>query len=145
MFGKWYDGGNVSAEVNPALLGVGYVIGTRTALIMGAGGILASLVLMPAIKLFGSTATAPIYPATLLIKDMSTDQIWHDYVLYIGAGAVAAGGIISLVRAIPTIVGGAVRGLSGLRGGGAGSQARTDRDLPALAVGAAARCWSSSP
>jgi putative OPT family oligopeptide transporter len=130
VFGKWYDGGNISAEVNPALLGVGYVIGTRTSLIMGAGGILASLVLMPAIKLFGSTASAPIYPATELIKNMSTDQIWHDYVLYIGAGAVAAGGIISLVRALPTIVGGAVRGLSGLRGGGPGSQARTDRDLP---------------
>jgi putative OPT family oligopeptide transporter len=130
VFGKWYDGGNISAEVNPALLGVGYVIGTRTSLVMGAGGILASLVLMPAIKLFGSTASAPIYPATVLIKDMTTSQIWHDYVLYIGAGAVAAGGIISLVRAIPTIVGGAVRGLSGLRGGGAGTQARTDKDLP---------------
>jgi len=130
VFGKWYDGGNISAEVNPALLGVGYVIGTRTSLVMGAGGILASLVLMPAIKLFGSTASAPIYPATSLIKDMTTSQIWHDYVLYIGAGAVAAGGIISLARAIPTIVGGAVRGLSGLRGGGAGTQARTDRDLP---------------
>jgi putative OPT family oligopeptide transporter len=130
VFGRWYDGGNLSCEVNPALLGVGYVIGTRTALVMGAGGILASLVLMPAIKLFGSTASAPIYPATALIKDMTTGQIWHDYVLYIGAGAVAAGGIISLVRAIPTIVGGAVRGLSGLRGGGPGQGARTDRDLP---------------
>jgi putative OPT family oligopeptide transporter len=130
VFGKWYDGGNIACEVNPALLGVGYVIGTRTALIMGAGGILASLVLMPAIKLFGSSAGAPIYPATKLISEMSTDQIWHDYVLYIGAGAVAAGGIISLARAIPTIVGGAIRGLSGLGAGGEGSQARTDRDLP---------------
>jgi putative OPT family oligopeptide transporter len=130
VFGKWYDGGNLAAEVNPALLGVGYVIGTRTSLIMGAGGILASLILMPAIKLFGSNAGAPIYPATALIKDMSTDQIWHDYILYIGAGAVAAGGIISLVRAIPTIVGGAVRGIAGLRDGGAGTLARTDRDLP---------------
>jgi len=130
VFRKWYDGGNVACEVNPALLGVGYVIGTRTSLIMGAGGILASLVLMPAIKLFGSNASAPIYPATQLIRDMSTDRIWHDYILYIGAGAVAAGGIISLARAIPTIVGGAVRGLSGLRGGGAGTLARTDRDLP---------------
>ena len=131
VFGKWYDGGNVAAEVNPALLGVGYVIGTRTALVMGAGGILASLVLMPAIKLFGANATAPIYPATALINDMSTDQIWHDYVLYIGAGAVAAGGIISLLRALPTIFGGAVRGLAGLRGaGGVGATERTDRDLP---------------
>ena len=131
VFGKWYDGGNVAAEVNPALLGVGYVIGTRTALVMGAGGILASLVLMPAIKLFGANATAPIYPATALINDMSTDQIWHDYVLYIGAGAVAAGGIISLLRALPTIFGGAVRGLAGLRGaGGGGATERTDHDLP---------------
>ena len=131
VFGKWYDGGNVAVEVNPALLGVGYVIGTRTALVMGAGGILASLVLMPAIKLFGANATAPIYPATALINDMSTDQIWHDYVLYIGAGAVAAGGIISLLRALPTIFGGAVRGLAGLRGaGGVGATERTDRDLP---------------
>ena len=130
VFGKWYDGGNLAAEVNPALLGVGYVIGTRTSLVMGAGGILASLVLMPAIKLFGSSSAAPIYPATALIKDMTTDQIWHDYVLYIGAGAVAAGGIISLVRALPTIAGGAVRGLTGLKGGGPRSEARTDRDLP---------------
>lgn len=131
VFGKWYDGGNVAAEVNPALLGVGYVIGTRTALVMGAGGILASLVLMPAIKLFGANATAPIYPATALINDMSTDQIWHDYVLYIGAGAVAAGGIISLLRALPTIFGGAVRGLAGLRGASGGSSTeRTDHDLP---------------
>ena len=53
VFGKWYDGGNIAAEVNPALLGVGYVIGTRTSLIMGAGGILASLVLMPAMLILG--------------------------------------------------------------------------------------------
>jgi len=130
IFGKWYDGGNISAEVDPALLGVGYVIGTRTALIMGSGGILASLVLMPAIKLFGSTASAPIYPATKLVSEMAPSEIWRNYVLYIGAGAVAAGGIISLVRAIPVIVGGAVRGISGLRGTGAGAQVRTDRDLP---------------
>ncbi len=144
VFGKWYDGGNISAEVDPALLGVGYVIGTRTSLIMGAGGILASLVLMPAIKLFGSTASAPIYPATVLIKDMSTHDIWHDYVLYIGAGAVAAGGIISLVRAIPTIVGGAVRGH--LRP--ARRRRRDSRPAPTgtcrSGSGAAARCWWSS-
>jgi uncharacterized oligopeptide transporter (OPT) family protein len=130
VFGHWYAGGNIASDADPALLGVGYVIGTRTSVIMGAGGVLASLVLMPAIKLFGSSASAPIYPATQLIKDMSTGQIWHDYILYIGAGAVAAGGIISLVRALPTIVGGAVRGLSGLRGGVGGTLSRTDRDLP---------------
>src|SRR3954471_10227897 len=96
IFGKAYDGGNLSLEVGPELMGVGYIIGTRIALIMGAGGILSSLVLMPAIKLFGSTSSMPIYPATTLIRDMSTDDVWHQYILYIGAGAVAAGGIISL-------------------------------------------------
>jgi putative OPT family oligopeptide transporter len=133
VFGKWYDGGNVSLEVAPELLGVGYVIGTRIALTMGAGGVLASLVLMPAIKLFGSTASSPIYPATHLIKDMDASaggEIWHQYVLYIGAGAVAAGGIISLFRALPTIIGGAIHGLATLRGGGAAAKERTDRDLP---------------
>src|SRR5207248_2808822 len=116
IFGKAYDGGNLSLEVGPELMGVGYIIGTRIAMIMGAGGILSSLVLMPAIKLFGSTATTPIYPATTLIKNMSTDDVWHQYILYIGAGAVAAGGIISLFKSLPTIVGGAMRGMRSLSG-----------------------------
>ncbi len=136
VFGKWYDGGNLSLEVGPELLGVGYIIGTRIALVMGAGGILSSLVLMPAIKLFGSTAAAPVYPATELIRDMAPDEIWHQYILYIGAGAVATGGIISLARSLPTIVGGAARGLSSL-GTGASSREtllRTDRDLPRWVV-----------
>jgi putative OPT family oligopeptide transporter len=132
VFGRAYPGGNVAVEVNPALLGVGYVIGTRTSLIMGAGGLLASLVLMPAIKLFGGTATAPVYPATKLISEMGPDDL-RQYVLYIGAGAVAAGGIISLFRNLPLIVGAAMRGLAGLRGdarGASGAGPRTDRDLP---------------
>src|SRR5207248_10715336 len=62
--GKAYDGGNLSLEVGPELMGVGYIIGTRIAMIMGAGGILSSLVLMPAINLFASTAPTPIDPAT---------------------------------------------------------------------------------
>src|SRR5947209_11649193 len=138
IFGKWYDGGNLSIEVGPELLGVGYIIGTRIAMIMGAGGILSSLVLMPAIKLFGSSATQPIYPATTLIKDMSTDDVWHQYILYIGAGAVAAGGIISLFKSLPTIVGGAMRGMRSLRGAtGPAGTLRTDRDipLPVVAIG----------
>src|ERR671935_1039147 len=116
IFGKAYPGGNLSLEVGPELMGVGYIIGTRIAMIMGAGGILSSLVLMPAIKLFGSTATTPIYPATTLIKDMSTDDVWHQYILYIGAGAVAAGGDIPPFKMPPTIVGGAMRGMRSLSG-----------------------------
>ncbi len=136
IFGKGYEGGNLELEVGPELMGVGYIIGTRIALVMGAGGILSSLVLMPAIKLFGSGATSPIYPATKLIKDMSTTDVWRSYILYIGAGAVAAGGIISLFKSLPTIVGGAMRGMRSLRGSGAASgPARTDRDLPLWVVG----------
>src|ERR1700682_4768080 len=137
IFGKGYEGGNLELEVGPELMGVGYIIGTRIALVMGAGGILSSLVLMPAIKLFGSAATRPIYPATTLIKDMSTDAVWHQYILYIGAGAVAAGGIISLFRSLPTIVGGAMRGMKSLSSAaGASGPLRTDRDLPLWLVGA---------
>jgi putative OPT family oligopeptide transporter len=136
IFGKWYDGGNLSIEVGPELMGVGYIIGTRIAMIMGAGGILSALVLMPAIKLFGGSATAPIYPATTLIREMDTDAIWHQYILYIGAGAVAAGGIISLFKSLPTIVGGAMRGMKSLSGAaGASGPLRTDRDIPLWVVG----------
>ena len=136
IFGKAYAGGNLELEVGPELMGVGYIIGTRIAMIMGAGGILSSLVLMPAIKLFGSASNTAIYPATGLIKDMSTNDIWRAYILYIGAGAVAAGGIISLFKSLPTIVGGAMRGMRSLRGSGAAAgPPRTDRDLPLWVVG----------
>ncbi len=135
VFGRWYDGGNLALEVGPELLGVGYIIGTRTALVMGAGGFLSSLVLMPAIKLFGGSASSPVFPAAKLIRDMTPDDIWHQYVLYIGAGAVAAGGIISLAKALPVIALGAVRGIRSLRGGAnGGPPLRTDRDLPAWVV-----------
>jgi putative OPT family oligopeptide transporter len=138
LFGKGYEGGNLALEVGPELMGVGYIIGTRIAMIMGAGGILSSLVLMPAIKLFGRSASSPIYPATKLIRDMSTDDVWRAYILYIGAGAVAAGGIISLFKSLPTIVGGAMRGMRSLRGAtGPAGTLRTDRDipLPVVAIG----------
>src|SRR5713226_4668023 len=138
IFGKWYDGGNLAIEVGPELMGVGYIIGTRIAMIMGAGGILSALVFMPAIKLFGRYSSQPIYPATGLIKDMAPDDVWHQYILYIGAGAVAAGGIISLFKSLPTIVGGAMRGMKSLSGGVGGKRVqipRTDRDIPLWVVG----------
>ena len=139
VFGRWYDGGNVALEVGPELLGVGYIIGTRTALVMGAGGFLSSLVLMPAIKLFGSSATSPVYPATQLIRDMAPGDIWHQYILYIGAGAVAAGGILSLAKALPVIATGAFRGIQSLASGGSAPlKLRTDRDLPGWVVWAGA-------
>lgn len=131
VFGPPFNKGSLGAEVNPALLGVGYIIGPRIASIMCAGGVLAYLVLIPAIKFFGEGMTGPLPPGEKLISDMDPGDIRGAYVLYIGAGAVAAGGIISLFRSLPTIWHGLKGGIQDLRGGQAASTSapRTDRDL----------------
>ncbi len=132
---SFFKGAAISGEVAPELLGVGYIIGTKISCVMVAGGVLASWVLIPAVKLFGDGLTAPLFPATKLIHDMTPAEIWKSYILYIGAGAVAAGGIISLFQALPTIAGSLKSGLEDiLAGGGAktssASKLRTERDLP---------------
>src|SRR5207237_6707395 len=118
VFGKPFEAGSISIENNPALLGVGYIIGPRISSIMFGGGVLSYLVLIPMIKYFGTGLTAPLAPATTrLIANMPIahkDSIQSTYILYIGAGAVAAGGIISLVRSLPVIWHGLKGGLSGL-------------------------------
>jgi putative OPT family oligopeptide transporter len=132
VFGKPFEAGSVSIENNPALLGVGYIIGPRISSIMAAGGVLSYLVLIPAIKFFGSGLVAPLAPETAhLIKDMSVSQIQKAYVLYIGAGAVAAGGIISLIRSLPVIWSGLKGGLADLRRTktAVAGAPRTDQDL----------------
>jgi len=132
IFGKPFEAGSISIENNPALLGVGYIIGPRISCIMVAGGVLSYLVLIPAIKFFGSGWTVPLSPETAhLIKDMSVSQIQKAYVLYIGAGAVAAGGIISLVRSLPVIWSGLKGGLADLRRtkSTSGAAPRIDQDL----------------
>src|SRR5689334_745774 len=131
IFDSPFKAGSVSAEISPALLGVGYIIGPRIASIMCAGGVLAYLVLIPAIKFFGSGTTTPLAPGTVPIGEMSPSQIRGAYVLYIGAGAVAAGGIISLFRSLPTIWSGLKGGLADLRGGQKSSAGapRTDQDM----------------
>ncbi len=128
----FFKGSAVSAEVSPELLGVGYIIGIRTAAIMVAGGVLSSFVLIPMIALFGGNLAEPLFPAKTLIKDMSIHDIWRNYVLYIGAGAVAAGGIISLFQSLPTIVHGAKSGLASVFGGKSKTEVkdRTQDDLP---------------
>src|SRR6202012_2625721 len=94
---------SIAAEISPELLGVGYIIGPRIAATMAAGGVLAYMVLIPAIQFFGSAATTVIAPGKTLISAMSPGDIRSAYILYIGAGAVPAGGLISLARALPTI------------------------------------------
>jgi len=133
-FAGW-RGASIGGELTPEMLGVGYIIGPRTASQMMAGGVLAYLILIPLIAFFGDGLTTPIFPATTLIRDMTPNQIRSQYVLYIGAGAVATGGFVSLGRAMPTILKAFKSGLRNFRlgnqqGKGAATPPRTDQDLP---------------
>ena len=124
---------SLSASVSPPLIGVGYILGIRIATVMVAGGALSALVIIPAIYLWGSGLTEPLYPETVkLIRDMTSQEIWNRYVRYIGAGAVATGGIITLVRSIPTMLESFRLGIQQIsrRSGITEQVPRTDRDLP---------------
>ncbi len=137
-FGPPLKGGSAAVEISPELLGVGYIIGPRIGGIMAAGGVLSYLVLIPLIRFFGGGLTTPLAPErTRLIHDMTPGAIRSEYILYIGAGAVAAGGLVSLIRSLPTIARGIRHGLADLRGGPAGGAGtiRTERDLSLKAVG----------
>ncbi len=137
IFGAPMKSGSISAEISPELLGVGYIIGPKIASVMCAGGVLAYLVLIPLIKFFGEGMVGVLAPGHLPISQMGPNDIRGAYILYIGAGAVAAGGVISLVRALPTIWQGVRGGLVdlGLLGKKTAAAAtphtntRTDRDL----------------
>ncbi len=131
IFGAPLKGGSISAEVSPELLGVGYIIGPRISSIMMAGGVLSCLVLTPLIKFFGEGLDVVLPPGTKPIADMTPGQIRNAYILYIGAGAVAAGGIISLLRSLPIILHGIRSGLSDFKAAAAvhGAVLRTERDL----------------
>jgi putative OPT family oligopeptide transporter len=137
VFGAPFAAGSISAEISAALLGVGYIIGPRIASIMCGGGVLAYLVLIPAIKFFGQHATAVVPPGTVPIGEMGPGQIRSAYILYIGAGAVAAGGIISLFRSLPRFWHGLKEGIQDLGGSKGQSKTvpRTERDLPMSVVG----------
>ncbi len=145
VFGPPLKGGTLAAEISPELLGVGYIIGPRIGGIMMAGGVLNSLVLIPIIAFFGDALTRVLEPGQKLISQMSPGEIRGSYILYIGAGAVAAGGIISLVRSLPIILHGIKSGISDFsRAGNSNATSsrttvstpsgaeipRTERDLP---------------
>jgi len=128
IFGAPFKSGSASVEVSPALLGVGYIIGPRIASIMCAGGVLSYLLLIPMIKFFGEHLSEPLAPGVKLISDMEPNEIRGAYVLYIGAGAVAAVGIFSLIQSLPTIWHGLREGLRGL--GGPRDAAVSPHDVP---------------
>lgn len=131
VFGATFKGGSISAEISPELLGVGYIIGPKLGAIMCGGGVLAYLVLIPAIKFFGEGLTSPLAPGLIPIKEMSPNDIRSAYILYIGAGAVAAGGIISMIRSLPIILRGIKEGLNMVKSAKTGGDKplRTEHDL----------------
>ena len=138
IFGAPLKGGSMSAEISPELLGVGYIIGPRISSIMMAGGVLDCLVLTPLIKFFGEGLSVVLAPGTKPIADMSPGEIRSAYILYIGAGAVAAGGIISLLRSLPIILHSVSSGLSDFKAAATAQAAvlRTERDLSMKIVAA---------
>jgi len=135
---SWFPGASFRANITSEYLGVGYIIGPRVSGILFAGGIISWLVMMPAIKFYGQLAgNTPIYPSTIPIPQMTPDQIWVSYIRPMGAGAVAAAGLITLLRTMPTIVSALRAGLRDVRAEGAGpatSSGRIDRDIPMRAV-----------
>jgi putative OPT family oligopeptide transporter len=140
VFGAPFNGASVSAEISPELLGIGYIIGPKIAALMCGGGVLSYLVLIPMIKFFGEHIGVPVAPGKMAISAMAPDDVREAYILYIGSGAVAAGGIISLIRSLPTIWHGLKEGLRdvGLFKAdelGDGPILRTDKDLSMKFVG----------
>ncbi len=137
VLGFYHRTARVRLDTDPALLGVGYIIGYRSSALMVGGGLLSSLVLIPAIGLFGEGRPTPLYPATVPIGGMEIDDIWSNYIRYIGAGAVAAGGIINLARALPTIIDSfraSFRDLRRMRGEAGAGGRRTELDIPITVV-----------
>jgi putative OPT family oligopeptide transporter len=129
---QWLKGSAIRADVTPEYLGVGYIIGPRIAGTLFAGGVFSWLVMMPAIYFFGSHFSQAIYPGTRPIAQMSPSDLWASYIRPMGAGAVAASGLITLLKTMPTIFG-ALRAAAGnmrTSGGVKSAPLRTEDDLP---------------
>jgi putative OPT family oligopeptide transporter len=129
---SWLPGASPRATITSEYLGVGYIIGPKVAGVIFAGGIFSWMVMMPAIKFFGGLVPTPIYPGTIPIGEMGPRDVWITYIRPMGAGAVAAAGLITLIKTVPTIVGALRAGLADLRKRGeasAAGQGRTNRDM----------------
>lgn len=123
-----YKGSGIGMDVLPALLGVGYICGAKVSSYLLAGGTVAWFVIMPLIALFGGDMV--IYPATDPVSQLGASGIWSNYVRYIGAGAVATGGIISLVKNLPLIVKTFKQALKGYGSKGDDAGSRLSKDIP---------------
>jgi putative OPT family oligopeptide transporter len=133
----FYKGSTLVAEVSPEMLGVGYIIGTRTANIMVAGGLLSWVVLIPMILYYKYGGVLPAEYADMSMYQFAKDIVWKEHIKYIGAGAVAAGGLINLIRALPTIVSSfrsSIRDIKRARAGEKIEKPRTRRDVSVTVV-----------
>jgi putative OPT family oligopeptide transporter len=133
-----FKGAGFGAEVLPALLGVGYIVGARIAAYLFSGALLGWFVIMPLIHYFGSFSPEAIYPANLPVAKLDHWGLWSHYIRYIGAGAVAFGGIYSLIQSLPLIVStckASFRHYTNI--GNESSCLRTDRDISMKVVGLA--------
>lgn len=128
---KHYKGAGVGMSTLPSLIGVGFICGPKVSSYMFAGGILGWLVLMPLIAALGGDNV--IFPSSDPISSLSASGIWSNYIKYIGAGAVAAGGIISLIKSLPMIFG-AFKGAMKGYGKKVGENIRTNKDLPVKVI-----------
>jgi putative OPT family oligopeptide transporter len=129
---KWFPGSSFRANITTEYLGVGYIIGPKVSGILFAGGVVSWLLMMPAIKFFGQlSGSTAIYPSTIPIPLMTPDDMWRQYIRPMGAGAVAAAGLITLLRTLPTIISALRSGLKDVRSEGATSsgKGRLDRDM----------------
>ena len=130
---KWFPGASFRATITSEYLGVGYIIGPKVAGILFAGGVISWLLVMPAIQFFGQLAgNTPIYPSTIPIPQMTPDDMWRQYIRPMGAGAVAAAGLITLLRTLPTIISALRAGLKDVRAegaAGAAEKSRLERDI----------------
>jgi putative OPT family oligopeptide transporter len=124
-------GSSIKADATPEYLGVGYIIGPKVAGIIFAGGVFSWLVLMPLIYFFGKEVGHPIYPGTVPVAAMGPSQLWSTYVRPMGAGAVAAAGLITLIKTLPTIISALGSGFKHMRGGAAAAAKpiRTENDF----------------
>jgi putative OPT family oligopeptide transporter len=128
----------LALEIAPALLGVGYILGYEQSAVCVAGALISAVTLTPLIAWLGAGLQVPLYPETeRLVSQMSAGDIWARYVRYIGAGAVATAGILTVLRGLPTMASAFLAVARGLRRDASGRGAaveRTDRDLPAAFV-----------
>jgi putative OPT family oligopeptide transporter len=124
-------GASIKADATAEYLGVGYIIGARTAGIMFAGGVVSWLVIMPLLYFFGKNIPNPVYPGTVPIAQMTPSDLWATYIKPMGAGAVAAAGLITLFKTLPTIIGALRSGFAQMRhrSAAAAEPLRTERDL----------------